>query len=824
MRFFSVNSLHVTTLLVAACWSSGVLRGADPVLVGLQPPGLQRGTDVVVRMSGARLGDAQDLLWYRTGIQVREVKPISEGEIDVSLAVAPDCPLGFHGVRVRTASGISNLHTISVGALPEITESEPNSDFSQPQEIPLGCTVNGVITNEDVDYFVVEARAGQRLVVEVEGVRLGMPPNDATFFDPFAAILDTRRFELSRSDDSPLLQQDCLCGIVAPEDGRYVIEVRESSFRGNDLCKYRLHVGSFPRPTAVVPAGGRPGETVTVRWLGDPLGEFQSVITLPTDGAVEHDLYPEDEQGIAPSPLRVRVSDLENVLEVEPNDARESATSFAAPAAVNGLLQRPGDVDHFRFAARQGEQYDVRVYARSPLRSPLDSVLTIIRSGGAGVASNDDTGGPDSYLRFQAPEDDEYVIVVGDQLGDGGLDFVYRVEVTPVRGTLRLSLPERVQYVPVTVSVPKGNRMAVMVDVARGDFGGDVEVGLVGLPPGMTAGPVQIPAQQTSVPLLFTAAGEAATGGALVGLLGTQLNADNPVTGHLHQRTMLVRGQNNVDVWGHNAQRMAVALTEEAPFILEVVQPQAPLVRSGSMQLTVRAQRREGFSEAIAVSLLYNPPGIGSSGSVSIAGDQTEAAIPLTANGSAALGTWPLIVLGRANVNGGALETASQQADLEIADTFFDLTIEKAAGELGQQAEVLVRIAKKRDFPGPAKVSLVGLPAKTTLVNPEPLEFGPDTQELVFPVAIEADARPGKYQTLVCQAIVTVNGEPVPHTLGAGELRIDQPLPPKEEAASPTPTAAPEAPPAEAPPKRLSRLEQLRLEKQQPSDTPSEQQ
>ncbi len=51
---------------------------------------------------------------------------------------------------------------------------------------------------------------------------------------------------------------------------------------------------------------------------------------------------------------------------------------------------------------------------------------------GAGVAGNDDTDTPDSYVRFTAPADDQYVIVVYDQLGQGGPDYVYRIEVTPV--------------------------------------------------------------------------------------------------------------------------------------------------------------------------------------------------------------------------------------------------------------------------------------------------------------------------------------------------------------------------------------------------------
>jgi len=816
MRSFAPTAIRMVLLsLAVSCLAPEPVRSADPQLTSMQPYGFQRGTEVVAKFGGARLGDAQSLLLYRPGIEVKELKPAGDNQIEVKLAIAANCPLGFHALRVRTASGISNLQTVSVGALPEVAEKEPNSEFTNPQAIDLDCTVNGVITNEDVDYFVVQAKKGQRLSVELEGVRLGMPPGNNTFFDPFVAVLDAKRFEMARSDDAALLQQDGLCSLVVPDDGAYVIEVRESSYRGSNLCKYRLHVGQFPRPTAVFPPGGRPGETIEVRWIGDAAGDFQTPIMIPTGGGSEDELFAQDEHGIAPSPNRIRVSELTNVLETEPNDARDTATSFQAPAALNGIIDRPGDVDHFKFSAKKNQTYDVRVYARAPFRSPLDSVLSISRANGAGVGSNDDSGGPDSYLRFKAPADDDYVVVVRDQLSDGAPDFVYRVEVTPVQPGLTLSLPERVQYVPITVSVPRGNRTAVMVNAARANFGGELELSTAGLPAGIDTGPVKMAANQSSIPFLFSAQSEAALDGALVDLIGRPVDQNVHVTGHLNQRTMLVRGQNNRDVWGHDADRMAVAVTEESPFSIEIVQPKVPIVRNGNMQLKVVATRKEGFNEPIAIFMLYNPSGIGSSGSISIPAGQSEGTIPLTANGSAAIGTWPIIVLGRSKVGNGNLEVASQQATLEISDVFFTFAFEKSAAELDQETEVLLHVDKKRDFPGSATAELLGLPAKTTLVDPKPLEFTPETEELVFKVKIGPDARPGKYQTLVCRATVTMDGEPIVHTLGSGELRVDQPLPPKVDAPQTAAKPAPQPAAKEPPKKRLSRLEQLRLNRKQ---------
>ena len=87
------------------------------------------------------------------------------------------------------------------------------------------------------------------------------------------AILNAKRFELGVSDDAALVWRDGFTSIIAPEDGKYIIQVRESAYSGNGGCLYRLHVGNFPRATAVMPAGGKPGETLAVRWIGDAAGE-----------------------------------------------------------------------------------------------------------------------------------------------------------------------------------------------------------------------------------------------------------------------------------------------------------------------------------------------------------------------------------------------------------------------------------------------------------------------------------------------------------------------------------------------------------------------
>ncbi|MFN0021270.1 MAG: PPC domain-containing protein [Pirellulaceae bacterium] len=795
-------------------FGSRSVKAVEPALGGIAPYGVQRGVETEVLFQGGRLQDAKELLFYSPGFTVASLEAVNDATVKAKLNVAADCRLGIHAVRVRTLTGVSNLRTFTVGALPEVKEVEPNSLFDKPQAITMNVTMSGVVDAEDVDHFVVDLKKGQRLTAELEGLRLGN-----TFFDPYLAILNSARFELSRSDDAALLNQDCLCSIVAPEDGKYIVQIRESSYGGNGACTYRLHIGGFPRPTAVYPAGGKPGEVLNVKYIGDAAGDVAAQVTLPTTASnQETGLFAQDASGIAPSPNVVRVIDLPNALEVEPNDALAQASpGSAAPCALNGIIDKPGDVDYFKFSAKAGQQFDIRVYARKPLRSPLDSVLTITNAAGAGLVGNDDSAGPDSYVRFGAPADGDYHAVVQDQLKAGGPSYVYRIEITPVVPALTVALPERQQYIPTTLTVHKGNRMAMMMSSQRANVGGPIDVSVAGLPAGMTTETIQVRPDQTDVPVLFTAAADAAPAGALADVIGKLADPKQPpLEGHLRQRCMLIRGQNNTDVWGHDADRMAVSLGDEVPFKIDIVQPKAPLVRNGSMNLKIVATRKADFKAAIQVFMLYNPPGVSSSGSVSIPEGQNEVVIPFTANGGAPIGVWKIVCIGRAAYLNGGVEVASQLADLTISDQYFTFAFDKSAVEQAKETEVVVKMEKKIDFDGNAKCELVGIPAGTTTT---PIEFNKETKELVFKVICAKDARPGRYPSLLCIATHMVQGEPVVHTLGTGELRIDAPLPPKPmtvAAPPPMPAAVVAAPPPmPVAPKRLTRLEQLRLEKEQ---------
>ncbi len=802
--------IRVLALLMAITSLVSTLPASQPEANALSAVGVHRGASIEVQISGARLGDARELLFYSPGLSATNITKVDDNNIKVTITASADAATDLHAFRVVTATGTSNIRLFGVSDLPSVAEVEPNSEFASAQTIPYNATVDGVVLNEDVDYYAVELEEGQKLNVELEGLRHSYM-ND--FFDPYVAIYDENRFEITANDDSVFLQQDCLCSMIAPAKGRYIIEVRESSFGGNERARYRLHVGGFPRPVAILPSGGPPGQPLTATCI-DLLGnQWTETFDMPAESRTGiHSVWSHQEGSVAPSPNRIRVSNMPNVMETEPNsDYNTIAQSHPIPVAFNGILETETDRDYWIIEGKKDQQLDVQVYARIPLRSQVDPVLQIFKVGGGGLAGNDDNGGPDSYLSFKVPEDGKYAVCVSDHLGRSGKHFVYRVEVTVAEPEVGTTVNELDRYVSQVVNIPKGARMAIETNVVRKNVGGEAKIAVPDLPPSTNHSDGTCAADLGTIQMIFRADADAALTSKLVDLSATlALSPEKSLAGHLNQRTQLIRGQNNVDVWGRFDDRLAVAVVDAAPFDIEIVAPQVPLVRDGSLALTINAKRNPGFDKPINIRLLTAPPGIGYS-PVTMPGDQSTIQMSLTANGGAAIRTWPILVLATTDIGFGPITIASEFVPLDVTDSVFQFKFNKTMAEQGKPTNILIAVELKRPVEGTVEVEILGLPPGTVSSTPK-LPLAADLKQLVFPLEIPAEVRAGNYKTVVCRGTVTNDKGVITQVNGNAEVQIDVPVapPPAPAADAPAPAAPPPATPTEKP---LTRLEQLRQEK-----------
>lgn len=803
----------LTVFGLAAFLASGpVLQGASPDLASSTPRGAQRGAETKVMFTGSRLDDAQELLFHDSGISFKDLKVIDAKKVEATIVIADDCRLGEHHVRVRCASGTTYARTFWVSQFANVAEVEPNNEFDAPQEVALNSTIEGAATPEDIDYYKITAKKGQRISVEVEALRINNLRN-AVAIDPYVAILDKDRFEIAKSDDSALLKQDSVLSILAPEDGDYIVEVRDSAFQGRG--SYRVHVGTYPRPLAIYPAGGKAGAEIEFTLIGDPKGDYKQKVTLPADGSDSYKVFAANEGLLPPSGNKVRVVPFDDVLEIEPNNSiKEATVGGALPLAFNGVLQEAGDSDYFKFTAKKGQKFRFRTYANS-IGTPVDTVLYLYDAKGKQIGTNDDAdGSSDSRVDFAAAADGDYFVMIRDMLDRGGEDFIYRIESEPYTPGITVTMPEMIrrdtQY-RKQFDIPQGNHFATTVNVSRNNVSGELQFDLPELPKGVTWEADTIPANLSTFPIVFHAAADAPIDGDLYALNVKTAAADKPVvTGTYLQELDFVRGNPNGTLYyGSDSERLPIAVAEAAPFAITIDKPAVPLVRDGTMALKVRA-KRNGYEGKILLRMLWNPPGISGPATVTIPEKINEVDYELNANGNAEVRAWKVTMLAEADAGKGLVTVSSPFTELSIEEPYVGMKLNLATVNQGQKVDMICDLSQLRAFEGKAVVNLFGLPAKSTTT---PMEITKDQKQILFPITTAEDTPVGQHKNMFCTVVVTQNGAPITHRVGMGGiLRVD-PKPKKEPAKSAEekkPVVAAKA--AAAPEKPLSRLEQLRLE------------
>ncbi len=765
--------------------SNAAVAPSTPQLTRILPRGIERGGEYVLQFRGERLEKAEEVFLYDPDgkITVVEVKPVDAKRVDVTINVAQDCRLGEHIAQIRTRDGISEFRSFYVGAMKEVQEKpEPNSSLETAQEIELDCTINGVITNEDIDYFRFTGKKGERVSVEVEAVRLGY------MFDPAIALLDSERFEIAVSDDTPLTKQDAWFSVILPEDGDYYITIREASFRGNGECRYRLHVGRFARPTAVIPAGGKPGETLTLKFAEQLVGAepkinwIEKEVTLPEQAGFRGGIFYEDEWGICPSPVPFRLSNLENVFETEGNNTfpdspvidLTGSAGVAMGVAINGIVNETGPLDFFRFKAKQGQVFTFTCCGRS-IGSNIDSVINIYNASQQALAGNDDSRGLDATLRFQVPADGEYFVSVRDHMNRQREDFVYRLEIAPVSPSLSIGIQRNDRYSQnrQTIAVPQGNRFAVLVNASRSEFGGPIELIHENLLSGLTLHAVPMAANLNLMPVVFEADADAPLGGQLVDFRARHTDPSTNILGRFSNLADFVLGEpNNALYYSSTVDRLAMAVIEPLPFKLEIVQPKVPLIRNGSLHVQVIAHRDEGFDQPIRIFFPFLSPGVGTTSQQVIPEGQTSFTYPLNANTNAQLGPWPMYVIGSSDVNGPAW-ASSQLAELTIAEPFVKTDFERASVELGQTTKLYGKVEHLVPFEEEAIAEVIAVPANVEVQSP--IAFDKETSELSFEVKTNEASPPGKH-TLYCQITIVRDGEPMTFRTSDIQLLINKPV------------------------------------------------
>lgn len=479
------------------------------------PNGAQRGTSVQVEFKGVGSGLSDPIkivIDGPRGVTARDLKSINGSTLEATLDIAAEAPLGRRLLRVlNQRSGITNFAYFVVGGLPETIEVEPNNEASNAQHIRFpeqanasrspGVVINGRITPAaDLDVFQFKGKAGQKLVAAIAAHALDVHGQykDAGIADFNLELLDHSGRTIAAAEDSagfdPIIEQ------TLPSDGDYLVRVQLLNYAGFPAAVYRLTLGEVPYPTGVFPAGYQRGTNPALELLGANFSREQRTLKPLSSDSFAPSAYVLRHVGpqlasTAGLDVPLIEGDLPEVLEVEPNNDRATATELKWPTTANGRFLQSGDTDWYRIRLEAQQRVSIEVNAHRYARSPVDTLVQVFDTSGNQLAENDDFAfepgyesfhdfkTTDSQLLFTAPITGEYFLKITEHAHASGPRMIYRL-------TVKDGAPDFfVSHFPDAVPIwDPGSTACVLVRVDRfGGFDEDVVISAEGLPTGWSS-------------------------------------------------------------------------------------------------------------------------------------------------------------------------------------------------------------------------------------------------------------------------------------------------------------------------------------------------
>jgi hypothetical protein len=506
LRISSYTCWLLVIVLQVACFVDGAAAQSVclplPRLLTTMPMGGTVGTQVEITVTGDNLDELGDILFSHPSL-VGVAKRDAAGNAvpnQFVVSIANDCPPGLYEARVMTRLGISSSRIFSVGTLAEVIQTSPNVSLETAMELKVNTICNAVMSPKAVDHYRFEGRKGQRYLANCEARGIDSK------LDAVLIIAD------SAGRDLVVERRGGALDFTAPEDGNYVIKVHELTFKGGPGYFYRLSLQEAAAD-ALLPQLASTRSVNTFSW---PPTE------LSRDAAAA---------------------------EAEPNDSFSEAREISLPCDLTGSFFPAADVDVFKFQAKKGDVWWVEV-ASERLGRPTDPSVIVQQISGEGEnltltdvaefsdipspmkpSSNGyaydgppyDGGSSDIIGKLEIKNDGLHLLRISDLFGGTRNDNrnAYRLIVRKaapdfalVAWGLHMELRNGDRNaLSKPIALRGGATMALEVIVARRDgFDGAIDLAIEGLPDGVTAQGLRIPAGQSRGMMLITAHPEAPNG------------------------------------------------------------------------------------------------------------------------------------------------------------------------------------------------------------------------------------------------------------------------------------------------------------------------
>ena len=684
------RAIYTAVLFVLLLSQSAPAKIGFRQLTAVYPVAVQRGTEQTVQVrSNFTLDNTYATFFDRPGIVMKfaETGPIeaprkNRGSIGTpfrfQVTVPDDQPTGVYEMRVATRQAVSSITHLLVTDYPVVEEARDNNDLPETaQRVSVPAAICGVCEKaEDVDCFRFKGTAGQRITAQVyaqrvtECIHIMVVKHPVYHMNPVLTLIGPSGQIVAENDN--YYGGDSFLTCELPEDGDYTVKIRDVRYAGNEKFTYCVEVSDRPFLQAMFPLAVQVGQSIEAKPVGfglekaatltipaadDRVGEWRPVRYRTSNG-------PTNEALVLTSPHRQYAVG-------EGSDSPASAAEIELPCGVSGRVAAPDAAQYFAFDARQGERYLFEVEAhRHGL--PLDALIELFDEDGKLFAEADDTphsphagaySAKDSRLRFRAPADGRYYVSVRDLNGGGGERYVYYLRAEPDGPDFDLFG----EYYYAMLA--PGTRMLWFAGIRRHNgFDGPVEIGVEGLPDGVTLTPATIPAGMNHCALILSADKDAKIDASLVRVFGKAKVAGSGEPEREIKRYGIVtcelqQGGGSAQIrWPCKTQ--IVGVTQPLDLVrVEASPAEIDLQPGGRAEIKVRIVRQNGNSDpaTLAMSHMYYtnscgdqlPPGVtlSSQSRTQLEGNESESTIILEASKDALpVKNLPIAVMARVYV------------------------------------------------------------------------------------------------------------------------------------------------------------------------------
>lgn len=541
----------ILVLIAGDLWAKEVSANhkRNPQLLSMTPLGGHPGSSLDFRLRGEDLEGIRSV-WLdcdRLTATVKVVKEIelkkakfltktysSGQEVWIRVDIAEDAATGVHSLRLLTEWGLTRPVTLVVSDRKVVQEQEDaHSVPESAQLLGLPANLNGRIgRNGEVDYYAFEVLENQELQFEVLVVDGMLPDSPVHFRDPELILYEPsqgwfqgKARRLETQVETTIFPLPVEGQILRPrlrhrfsKRGRYMVAVGSLAQKGGPGHNYQLritllesnarqeqdnwtrlyHAHDTPLLnwqergfTREIHPGRR--QQLRARAAGDPIGN-------PGEVLAGEDPNKPGQSNVGPGGKGRPLVRYPSLVESEPDENPDLALAIPLPVILEGRIDAPGDLDHFRFSVKAGQRIAFEIQTVDRIFPDLSPWLEVLDASGQIVCSNiyrrvqNNSALWDKILQsktvFTFEEGGDYVLRLRDLTSrQGGRGFTYRVLVrsqVPHIGVVTLAGGDHINLIP-------GEAKLLKLTVEREEgFNHLVTLYLENLPPGIQVLPTVV--------------------------------------------------------------------------------------------------------------------------------------------------------------------------------------------------------------------------------------------------------------------------------------------------------------------------------------------